>query len=146
MPNVEPHPKKDISNQRTSISQIYNTQFVIETELDAIGKLSKESPELADRAMKLLEESLEHRKCNDKQILSLEQQNLKIKEKNFRSFHFWNGFAMISHFIITCLFWSGGIYLLINGYELGAYFNFALGGILPFLPKISVLLKNKLKS
>lgn len=58
-------------------SQTFNTQlnFLMENELNAIGKLPKD---LADRIVTMLEKSLEYKKDNDNKILDLENKNIKL--------------------------------------------------------------------
>ncbi|MBZ7942824.1 MULTISPECIES: hypothetical protein [Campylobacter] len=136
--------KKENKNKEIP-SQTFNTQlnFLMENELNAIGKLP--SPDLQNRAMTVIEKSLEYKKDNDNKILDLENKNLEIKKKDMQSYHFWNGFGMISFLIITCLFEGAGVYLITNGYDTGSYFSFAIG-ILPFLPKIIDSIKKKPKN
>lgn len=95
--------------------------------------------------MKILEKSLEYKKDNDNKILDLEQQNLNIKEKDIKAYHFWNGFGMVSFLVLTCIFVGAGVYLITNGYDVAGYFSFALG-ILALLPRVFDALKNKTKN
>lgn len=132
--------KQENQNKETS-QQTFNTQlnFLMENELNAIGKLP---PDLADRAMKILEKSLEDRKDTDNKILELERQNLNIKEKDVKAYHFWNGFGMVSFVGITCVFAGAGIYLITNKYDVAGYFSFAVG-VLTLLPRIIDSFKKK---
>ncbi|HDZ4931866.1 TPA: MnhB domain-containing protein [Campylobacter jejuni] len=125
-------------------SQTFNTQlnFLMENELNAIGKLPKD---LADRIVTMLEKSLEYKKDNDNKILDLENKNIEIRKKDIKSYHLWNGFGMVSFLLITIISIGVGLYLILNGHNEGGYFAFILG-VLALSPKIIDSIKNKPKN
>lgn len=71
----------NIQKKKTQASQVpfthFNQNILIENELNAIGKLP---PDLAHRAMTLLENSANAKIENDKAIIALEKQNLDLQE------------------------------------------------------------------
>lgn len=137
----KPNTAKQENQNKEASQQTFNTQlnFLMENELNAIGKLP---PDLADRAMKILEKSLEYRKDTDDKILNLEQQNLNIRKKDMKAYRFWNGFGMVSFLVITCVFAGAGVYLITSGYNTAGYFVFAFEA-LTLLPKIIDSFKKK---
>ncbi|EJG3304318.1 hypothetical protein M9128_001280 [Campylobacter coli] len=139
-----PNTIKQENQNKENPSQTFNTQlnFLMENELNAIGKLPKD---LADRIMTMLEKSLEYKKDNDNKILDLENKNIEIRKKDIKSYHFWNGFGMVSFLLITITSICAGLYLILNGHNEGAYFAFILGA-LTLLPKIIDSKKNKPKN
>ncbi|HEG0354483.1 TPA: hypothetical protein SB347_000485 [Campylobacter coli] len=139
-----PNTIKQENQNKENPSQTFNTQlnFLMENELNAIGKLPKD---LADRIVTMLEKSLEYKKDNDNKILDLENKNIEIRKKDIKSYHFWNGFGMVSFLLITITSICVGLYLILNGHNKGAYFAFILGA-LTLLPKIIDSIKNKPKN
>ncbi|EJN3952352.1 hypothetical protein NP622_000458 [Campylobacter jejuni] len=139
-----PNTIKQENQNKENPSQTFNTQlnFLMENELNAIGKLPKD---LADRIVTMLEKSLEYKKDNDNKILDLENKNIEIRKKDIKSYHFWNGFGMVSFLLITITSICVGLYLILNGHNEGAYFAFILGA-LTLLPKIIDSIKNKPKN
>ncbi|EAJ3000912.1 hypothetical protein DCO15_09460, partial [Campylobacter coli] len=85
-----PNTIKQENQNKENPSQTFNTQlnFLMENELNAIGKLPKD---LAGRIVTMLEKSLEYKKDNDNKILDLENKNIEIRKKDIKSYHFWNG-------------------------------------------------------
>lgn len=71
--------KKTLSNPQISPTH-FSQNILIENELNAIGKLP---PDLADRAMALLEKSANARIENDKAMIDLEKQNIELQELGF---------------------------------------------------------------
>lgn len=94
------------SKESQSLQATFNV--LIENELNAIGKLP---PNLADRAMGLLEKSLEHKKQTDQSIIELERLNLCIEETNTRKYHFWSGLGVVCYFVLNALVFSGAVFL-----------------------------------
>ncbi|HDZ5094495.1 TPA: MnhB domain-containing protein [Campylobacter jejuni] len=139
-----PNPIKQENQNKEIPPQTFNTQlnFLMENELNAIGKLPKD---LADRIVTMLEKSLEYKKDNDNKILDLENKNIEIRKKDIKSYHFWNGFGMVSFLLITIISIGVGLYLILNGHNEGGYFAFILG-VLALSPKIIDSIKNKPKN
>ncbi|RDU51717.1 hypothetical protein CQA49_08110 [Helicobacter sp. MIT 00-7814] len=119
----------------------FNAQFniLIENELNAISKLN---PRLANRAMKLLEDSLEHRKQCDKEIIELEKTNQKMQELETRKYYFWTGFGVFGFFFVFVLALCLGAFLAYFDKTIEAMIVFAIGFI-NILPKILRELRKK---
>ncbi|HGH3987092.1 TPA: hypothetical protein ACJISN_001765 [Campylobacter coli] len=76
-----PNTIKQENQNKENPSQTFNTQlnFLMENELNAIGKLPKD---LADGIVTMLEKSLEYKKDNDNKILDLENKNIEIRKND----------------------------------------------------------------
>lgn len=129
------------THKPTTNPKTFNTQLnvLMESELNAMSKLS---PELANRVMDVIERSLEYKKDTDNQILNLEKENLKIKEKDMRYFHTFNFLGLISFILIFLSSLGVGTYLLQRGYETAAYFSYIVA-LLSILPKFISSFSNK---
>lgn len=125
-----PIKKKEGNKQDNTLAQ-FNQQnnIFVENELNAIANLHKNSQELADRAMKILEANNEHRKECDKRIIAIEENEQKMREKDMKSYYGWVGFGSIAFYVFALFIFCGGILLTFNGYTnqgwLAIVFSFA---------------------
>lgn len=110
--------KKKEENKQESVLTQFNQQnnILVENELNAIAKLHHASPELADRAMKLLETNIEHRNQCDKEVIAIEKQEQNMREKDMKSYYRWIGFGSVASYIFPLVIFGGGVWLTMNGY------------------------------
>ena len=108
-----------------------NFNILIENELNAIGKLP---PDLADRAMSLLEESMRHKMRCDDEINALEKQNLALKELDIRKYYNWSAFGMVGFFLFATIALIGGIVLAYYDKPTESYIAFGIAGA-SFMPR-----------
>ena len=113
--------KKD---EPTQLSANFN--ILIENELNAIGKLP---PDLANRAMDLLQESTHHRmQCDDK-IIALEEKNLDLQELDTRKYYNYSLFGIIFFFLVSIIGIIGGVFLAYYDKSTESYIAFAIAFI-----------------
>lgn len=114
--------KKTLSNPQISPTH-FSQNILIENELNAIGKLP---PDLADRAMTLLEKSANARIENDKAIIDLEKQNIELQELDTKKYYTWSGFGMLGFFAVSILSLVGGVFLAYFDKTTKSYIAFAI--------------------
>lgn len=107
---------KNPAQEKSNISlnnQIQNN-FFIDTEINAISKLS---PELADRAMSILENSLKHKIDIDNKIIQGEDYEQKARILNMKLIHWYNFIGQFIAFLLTFAGVAGTTTLLILNKE-----------------------------
>lgn len=129
------NPKQD-SNDIAIKAQL---NVLMPNELNAIANMPEP---LADRAMTILEKSLEYRKENDDKIIELEKKNLQIKERDIIGTHLLNALGMISFLSMVLISLFVGIDLTKESLETAAYFSFSIG-ILALFPRIIDSIRKK---
>lgn len=119
----------------------FNAQFnvLIENELNAISKIP---PEYIERAFNLLEQSLEHKKQIDNEIINLENRELDIKQEDTKKYYFWSGAGILLSNTISLAALIAGIALSFYGYEVQSFIAFGIFA-LNALPKILKAFRKK---
>lgn len=131
--------KSENKSEHNNINATYNAQFniLMESELNAISKLP---PELATRAMNILEETSRHRMKIDEKIVSLEETNQAMKDSERKSFYFWSGLGVVVYCFIALVSLFSALFLFyLEKYNEGLVMLF-IGG-LNLLPKVIKSLK-----
>lgn len=115
--------KRKSQNDEPNLSAHFNQTILIENELNAIGKLP---PDLADRAMSLLENSANARIENDKAIIALEKQNLDLQELDTKKYYTWSALGMLGFFSVSVVSLLGGVFLAYFDKTTESYIVFAI--------------------
>lgn len=116
-----------------------NFNILIENELNAIGKLP---PDLAERAMSLLEESMHHKMRCDDEIVAVEKQNLALKELEIRKYYNWSAFGMVCFFLFSIIALIGGVVLAYYDKPTESYIAFGIASV-SFMPKFIKEMRKK---
>ena len=127
------------STQENDISIKAQLNVLVPNELNAIANLPEP---LADRAMSILEKSLEYRRENDKSIIELESKNLQIKESDIKTTHLLNAFGMVSFLVMVLTSLFVGVFLMQKDMPTASYFSFSIG-ILALFPRIIDSIRKK---
>lgn len=125
-------PKTPKASQDSDIAIKAQFNVLMPNELNAIGNLPEP---LADRAMSILEKSLEYRKDNDDKVIELEKVNLNIKAKDLKATHFLNALGIISFICIVLVSLALGVFLMKEDMQTASYFSFSVA-ILALFPRI----------
>lgn len=111
--------KKEERTESNLLAQ-FNQQnnILVENELNAIERLYKTSPELANRAMRKWEESVDHRNVCDKEIITIEKKEQEMREKDMKLYYRWSGFGIVASFVFPLIVFCSGVWLTIKGYPM----------------------------